>query len=346
MFPTTFPDPIIAAAETVPSLRWGVIAPGKIASIFAGAVQAHTTQRLVAVASRSVERAEEFASRWGVAAAYGSYAQLLDSPDVDVVYIAAQQQVHRDLALQAIAAGKHILVEKPFAMNAVEARQIVAAARAANVFAMEAMWTRYLPQTSVISQLIADAVLGDIHLVSADHGQKMRPGHRVRNRESGGGALLDLGIYPIAFASQILGTPTTVHAVGSLTDTGVDGQALLSLGYANRSQAQLSTTLQARTPITASIAGEDALLQVGSAFFTPSTLTLSKPGFLAESIHWSDESGIQQHEGLSYQATALASFVAQGLTESPLHTLDETVAILGTIDSARWQLGYRFDSEL
>ena len=345
MFPTTFPAPIIPAADSVPALRWGILAPGGIAATFAAAVHTHTEQKLVAVASRSLDRAQDFADTWGIANAYGNYSELLANPDVDVVYIAAQQHVHRDLALQSIAAGKHLLIEKPFAMNGAEAREIVAAARAAGVFVMEAMWTRYLPQTSIIRQLQQDGVFGDIHLVTADHGQNMPDGHRVRSLESGGGALLDLGIYPIAFASDILGTPAAVHNVGSLIDTGVDAQSLLTLSYANGAQAQLNTTLLVRTPNTASVAGTGALLEVGSVFFTPSTLTLSKPGFSGESIHWSDETGIVGHRGLSYQATALAGFVAQGLSESPVHSLDETVAILDTIDSARWQLGYRFGSE-
>ena len=345
VFPTTFPAPIIPAADSVPALRWGIIAPGGIAATFAEAVQTHTAQKFVAVASRSLERAQDFANTWGIRNAYGNYDELLANPDVDVVYVAAQQHVHRELALQAIAAGKHILVEKPFAMNGAEARDIVAAARTAGVFAMEAMWTRYLPQTSVITQLIADGVLGDIRLVAADHGQNMPDGHRVRSLDSGGGALLDLGIYPLAFASQILGTPTAIHNVGSLIETGVDAQSLLTLSYANGAQAQVNTSLLARTPITASVAGSKALLRVGGPFFTPSGLTLSKPGFNGDSIHWTDDSGIRAHLGLSYQATALAGFVAEGRTESPIHSLDETVAILDTIDSARWQLGYRFQSE-
>ncbi|MBH0099425.1 Gfo/Idh/MocA family oxidoreductase [Salinibacterium sp. NSLL150] len=345
VFPTTFPAPIIPAADSVPALRWGIMAPGGIAATFAEAVHAHTEQKLVAVASRSLDRAQDFANTWGIEKAYGDYAELLANPDVDVIYIAAQQHVHRDLALQSIAAGKHILVEKPFAMTGAEARDIVAAARAAGVFAMEAMWTRYLPQTSIINQLVADGTLGDIHLVTADHGQHIPEGHRVRSLDSGGGALLDLGIYPIAFASQILGAPTAVHNVGSLIESGVDAQSLLTLSYAGAAQAQLNTTLLARTPITASVAGTDALLEVGNGFFTPTSLTLSKPGFDGESIHWKDETGVVGHRGLSYQATALAGFVAQGRTESPVHSLDETVAILDTIDSARWQLGYRFQSE-
>ncbi|MGV8912970.1 MAG: Gfo/Idh/MocA family protein [Rhodoglobus sp.] len=345
VFPATFPAPIVPAADSVPALRWGIIAPGGIAAIFAEAVQAHTSQKIVAVASRSLDRAEGFAKTWGIANAYGDYAELLANPDIDVVYIAAQQHVHRELALQAIAAGKHILVEKPFAMTGAEARDIVTAARTAKVFAMEAMWTRYLPQSSIINQLVADGTLGDIQLVTADHGQNMPEGHRVRSLESGGGALLDLGIYSIAFASQILGAPTAIHNVGSLIETGVDAQSLLTLSYAGAAQAQLNTTLLARTPITASVAGTGALLEVGNGFFTPTSLTLSKPGFNGESIHWRDKTGVAGHRGLSYQATALASFVAQGLTESPVHSLDETIAILDTIDSARWQLGYRFESE-
>lgn len=179
---------------------------------------------------------------------------------------------------------------------------------------MEAMWTRYLPQTSIINQLVADGTLGDIHLVTADHGQHIPEGHRVRSLDSGGGALLDLGIYPIAFASQILGAPSAVHNVGSLVESGVDAQSLLTLSYKGAAQAQLNTTLLARTPITASVAGTDALLPVGNGFFTPTSLTLSKPGFNGESIHWKDETGVVGHRGLSYQATALAGFVAQGLT--------------------------------
>lgn len=345
MYPTTFPTPIIPAADSVPALRWGIMGPGGIAATFAAAVQTHTEQKLVAVASRSLDRAHDFAKTWNISNAYGDYAEMLANPDVDVVYIATQQHVHRDLALQSIAAGKHLLIEKPFAMNGAEAREIVAAARAAGVFVMEAMWTRYLPQNSIIQQLLDDGIMGDIHLVTADHGQNMLEGHRVRSLESGGGALLDLGIYPIAFASQILGTPTAIHNVGSLIETGVDAQSLLTLSYAGAAQAQLNTTLLACTPITASVAGSDALLEVGSAFFTPSSLTLSKPGFNGDAIRWNDETGIVGHEGLSYQATALAGFVAQGLTESPVHSLDETIAILDTIDSARWQLGYRFESE-
>ncbi|QYH36649.1 Gfo/Idh/MocA family protein [Salinibacterium sp. M195] len=345
VFPTTFPAPIIPAADSVPALRWGIMAPGGIAATFAEAVQAHTEQKLVAVASRSLDRAQDFANTWGIEKAYGDYAELLANPDVDVIYIAAQQHVHRDLAVQSIAAGKHILVEKPFAMTGAEAREIVAAARAAGVFAMEAMWTRYLPQTSIMTQLIADGTFGDISLVTADHGQNLPEGHRVRSLDSGGGALLDLGIYPIAFASQILGAPTAVHNVGSLLHTGVDAQSLVTLSYASAAQAQINTTLLARTPIRASIAGTEALLEVGNGFFTPTSLTLSKPGFNGESIHWADETGIVAHHGLSYQATALASFIAQGVTESPVHSLDETIAILDTIDSARWQLGYRFHSE-
>ena len=323
-----------------PSLRWGIVGPGWIAGEFAKALTAHTAQRVVAVGSRSTERAEAFASAHGIDLALGSIDALVTHPDVDVVYIATPQSEHLSIALAAIAAGKHVLVEKPMTVTAAEARTLVDAARAAGVLAMEAMWTRYLPQTSVLRRLVADGAIGEVRSVLADHGQLIAadPSHRLYRPELGGGALLDLGIYPVQFASMVLGTPTGITAVGGMTPTGVDAYSTLALTYGGGAQSTLFTSIATRTPVTAAITGSEGMITIDSLFYTPTSFTLWTNDFFGPSVPWSDPTDLRLFDGLAWEATALARFVGEGRTESPVHTLDETVSILATIDEARAQL--------
>lgn len=326
-----------------PSLGWGVIGTGWIANQFVSGTQRHTRQRIVAVGSRSGERAAAFAEQRGVEQSHGTYSALIENPAVDAVYIGVTADQHRSLALEVIAAGKPVLVEKPFAVTAAEAGEIRDAARSAGVLAMEAMWTRYLPQSDAIRLLQSQGALGDIQVITADHGQAIAaadPTSRLLRPELGGGALLDLGVYPLAFASELLGTPASVLAAGDLLPSGVDGTVGMLLTYpGSTAQALLLTTMCARTPTVAAISGTVARIEIESPFFIPSGFVLTGPAFDAEpSLQWRDQSGIVAHEGLSYQATALARFVGEGRTESPIHGLDESVAILATIEAARAQL--------
>lgn len=345
MLPSSLPEPDLFLPGTgEPELRWGLIGPGWIAGEFVGAAHAHTSQRFVAVASRSLERASSFASAHGIAHAMDDYEALVARADVDVVYIATPQSEHLDLGLLAIAAGKHVLIEKPIALTADEGQQLVDAAAAAGVFVMEAMWSRYLPQTSVVRQLVADGALGEIQAVHADHGQAIPadPQHRLYRPELGGGALLDLGIYPIQFDSMVLGAPTQVTAVGGLTETGVDAYSTLVLSHEGVAQSTVTTTILTNTPTRASISGSVARIEFESFFYTPSSFRV-----LANDPNapdggpvptFTDKSGLRLFDALSWEATALARFVGEGRTESPLHTLEETVSILATIDSAKAQL--------
>lgn len=327
-----------------PALRWGLIGPGWIAGEFVQAAHRHTAQRFTAVASRSAERAERFAAEHDIEHAVGDYDALVAHPDVDVVYIATPQSQHLELGLLAIAAGKHVLIEKPFALSAAEAQQLVAAAAAAGVLAMEAMWSRYLPQTSVVRQLLADGALGDVQAVHADHGQAIPadPNHRLYRPELGGGALLDLGIYPVQFDSLALGAPTAVTAVGGMTDTGVDAYSTLVLTHGAGVQSTVTTTMLTNTPTRASISGSVARIEFGSFFYTPSSFRVlaNDPNAPDEGLEleYTDETGLQLFQALSWEATALARFVGEGRSESPLHTLEETVSILDTIDRAKAQL--------
>jgi predicted dehydrogenase len=343
--PSGFPPPELPAPDTVPPLRWGIVGPGEIAAVFAESVRAHTRQQLTAVSSRSPDRAAAFAARFGIPEPVGSVEALVARADVDVVYVATQQHVHDDAALAAIAAGKHVLIEKPLAITAARADAILAAGRAAGVLVMEAMWTRYLPQASIIRRLVADGVLGEIRLVQAEHAQYFPPGHRLFDPESGGGALLDLGIYPFAFASGLLGEPESSITSGSLAASGVDAQSVTVQTFTGGAQAVLSTGLLAKSPLSAFVAGTSALLEVHAPFFLPTGLTLSDDELFGSSVSWTDTSGISAHQGLSYQATALASFVADGAVESPVHSHAETVAVLRRLDAARHALGFRFAGE-
>lgn len=337
---STLPEPRHPDPADAPPLRWGVLGPGAIAADFTDALHRHSGQRVVAAGSRSAERATAFAAAHGVERSHGSYEALVSDPDVDVVYIATPHSEHLEHALLAIAAGKHVLIEKPMAVTADEARRIVAAAREAGVFAMEAMWTRYLPQTDIIRRLLEDGALGDVRVVTADFGGRVPfdPSGRLWNPDLAGGALLDLGVYTVSWASFALGAPAGIIASGTLASTGVDEQVALVLSSASGGQALLSASLLAGTPSLATICGTEGRIETDSPFWGPSGLRVFRAdGTLA--AHWRDPYGRPHRDGMAYEAAALARFVAEGRTESPLHPLAEAVDTLATIDEARRQLG-------
>ena len=337
---STLPEPRHPDPEDAPGLRWGVLGPGGIAADFTDALHRHTRQRVVAAGSRSAERSAAFAAAHGVDRSYGSYEALVGDPEVDVVYIATPHSEHLAHALLAIAAGKHVLIEKPMAMTADQARRIVAAAREAGVFAMEAMWTRYLPQTDIARQLLEQGALGDVRVVTADFGGRVPydPSSRLWDPALAGGALLDLGVYTVSWASFALGAPAGIIATGTLAATGVDEQVALVLSSADGGQALLSTSLLAGTPSLGTINGSEGRIETDSPFWGPSGLKVFGPdGTLA--AHWRDPYGRPHREGMSYEAAALARYVAEGRTESPLHPLAEAVDTLATIDEARRQVG-------
>lgn len=335
---TTLPEVDIQPLRGGPVLRWGVLAPGQIAGDWVGAVHENTDQRVVAVASRSLSRAEAFAATHGIDRAYGSYEQLVSDPEVDIVYIAAPHSEHLALALLAIGAGKSVLVEKPIATTPDDARLIRDAARAAGVFAMEALWSQYLPQTSVVARLLADGALGEINYVNASFGfaPPFDAEHRLFNPALAGGALLDLGVYPGWFAHFVLGAPKSVTTSGSLASTGVDQQSISTLGYAGEAQAIVSCSLLSFLGQTGVIGGSAAHLEFDDSFMSPSSFRVLQYGH--DPLEF-NPSGQLWRGGLCYQATAAAQYVSDGRTESPLHSLDDSIAVLEVLHSARQQLG-------
>jgi predicted dehydrogenase len=344
----TLPDPRTPDPADAPPLRWGIIAPGHIADQWATALREHTRQRLVAVGSRSPERATAFAQRHGAERVHESYEALVDDRTVDAVYVASPHSHHRDHALLALRGGKHVLVEKAFTRNAAEARELVTAAREAGVLLMEAMWTRYLPHTDVLRQVVADGLIGDVHRITADYGVRTTPDptHRLLDPALAGGVLLDLGIYPLSFASSVARDaglplrPASIQAAGSLTSTGVDAQISMQIGY-GAVQAQLFTSMLTASGHTAAVHGSLGRVEVDDRCYVPAGVTLT----VGERTGTWDANRIHGYGGLSFQAAALATYVAQGRTDSPLLPLDETVTILETADEIRRQVGVVYPGE-
>jgi predicted dehydrogenase len=310
-------------------LRWGILGTGGIAMVFVSDLQLTDSGVVSAVGSRTQGSADRFADEFGIERRHSSYESLVADPAVDVVYVATPHPMHRDNAILALNAGKPVLVEKPFAMSASEATEIVTAARQRGLFAMEAMWTRFLPHVAVIRDWLEQGALGEIVTVTADHGQWFAedPGFRLFAPQLGGGALLDLGVYPVSFASMILGTPDRIVSISAPAFTGVDAQTSMLFGYEGGAQAVLTCTLRAKSPTRASIVGTDAMIELDGDFYAPTAVTLVPRQGEPTRV-------VSTHEGrgLRHQADEVARRLAVGALESPLMPLDETISIMDTMD--------------
>jgi predicted dehydrogenase len=339
-FPTALPEPTNTPLRGGPTLRWGILAPGVIADAWTSTVHANTDQRVVAVASRDADRAAAFASRHGIPRSYGDYEQLVADPEVDIVYIAPPHTEHKRLALLAIAAGKHVLIEKPLATSEADAREIFDAASAAGVFAMEALWTRFLPQTTIVRQLLDDGVLGPLRLATAEFGEVFGydPTSRAFDPALGGGALLDIGIYSLWWTTFALGSPTSVATFGSLAPTGVEEQVTVVTQHEPAALGVAAATMMASTPNLAAVTGEAGRIELDRPWWEPGGFRLTKAG-AADSLRFTDPSTLRYREGLAYQATAVAAHVGAGLLEAPEHPHARTLELIRIIDEARRQVG-------
>jgi predicted dehydrogenase len=333
----TLPSPQLPDPATVPSLKWGIVGTG-IARAFVKALAQVTRQKVVAVTARDADKTRAFAAELGIERVHPSVSALIEDPDVEVVYIATPHPLHREQALAAVAAGKHVLIEKPMAMSAAEAREITAAGVAAGVLVMEAMWTRYLPQADVIRRVIADGTIGEVHRVTADFGfvSAYDPSSRMWAPELGGGALLDAGIYPISFASSILGPPTRIEVAGVSGPGGVDAASDILL-VTPTGRALVSTSLNTPLPTLATVNGTEGMISIAAPFFGPSAVTVARgtASWDGERAEYRNDRLAQSNAGIGLQATAFASYVADGRLESPLHPHEEVIDVLNTIDVVR-----------
>jgi predicted dehydrogenase len=314
------------------ALRWGILSTGGIARTFTKDL-AHVDEGVaVAVGSRSFDSANAFADEFDIPHRYGSYEELVGDPDVDAIYVGTPHPMHHDNAILALEHGKHVLVEKAFTVTAAEAREVVDVARRKGLFAMEAMWTRFLPSVVAIRELIARGELGEIVSVEADHGQWFDPdpSFRLFAPELGGGALLDLGVYPVSFASMILGSPNRIVALWDPAFTGVDAQTSMLFGYESGAQAILTCTLRARSATRACVTGEQARIEIDGSFYSATAFSLIDRDGAIQRFDFPREG-----RGLLYEAQEVARCVEAGFLESPIMPLDETISIMETMDSVR-----------
>lgn len=325
-------------------LRWGVLGTGKIAATFVQDLVSLPDAQVVAVGSRSRQAADEFGDRFNIERRHPSRDALMNDSHVDAVYVATPHPAHAAGALAAIRSGKHVLVEKPFTLNAADAAEIAAEARQEGVFCMEAMWTRFLPHMVRIRELLHQGAIGKIITVMADHGQRFEPDpeHRLFSPHLGGGALLDLGIYPISLASMVLGRPVAIASVSHRTTTCVDSQTSAVLRYKDGAQAVLSTTLDSDTACRAWIAGTEGRIELDPVWYTLSSFTLHRDGEAPQRFE-ADRTGIAPGgKGMCFEAAEVTRCLREGLLESPVMPLDETVEIMLTVDEILKQIGLSY----
>lgn len=321
--------------------KWGILGTGGIARAFAEDL-AHTTgHRVGAVGSRTLDNAKKFAAHYSDAQAFGNYEELVSS-DVDAIYVASPHTFHAEHSLLALNAGKPVLCEKPFTINAAQARSVVELAHSKNLPLLEAIWTRFLPHIHQLQQIIESGVLGEILTVSADHGQYLpREKHpRLWEPHLGGGALLDLGIYSITIAHLVLGAPAKITSDITKTSDGVDLQTSMIFHYSNGAQAILTCTMANRTSITATIAGSKARLEMDSSFYAPTSMrVITRDGDITEYPN------TYIGHGLREEAIEFARMVRAGEIESPLMPHSRTIEIMELMDSIRREHGVVYPGE-
>jgi predicted dehydrogenase len=324
------------------ALRWGILGTGWIA-------HEQTTDLLgngftvTAVGSRTQESADAFAAEFGIPTAHGSYEALVADPDVDAVYVSTPHPSHAAGAILALNAGKHVLVEKPFTLNAAEARSVVELAAEKHLVVLEAMWTRFLPHMLRLREIIAAGTIGEVRTLLADHNQDLPkdPEHRINNPALGGGALLDLGIYPVSFAHDLFGVPSTIQANAAMTATGVDRQTAVVLGYADGQQAVLHTALDTLGPNRAAVIGALGRIEIDSVWYTPTPFTVfDNKGNVIEQF---DQS--VRNRGMQYQAWELERLAAAGLVAGDILPASESLQIMETLDEVRRQIGLVYPGE-
>lgn len=324
-------------------IRWGLIGLGSISRKFATGLKQLPDAEIYAVASRSAEKAAAFGAEFGARASYGSYEALAQDPAVDAVYIGTPHTYHMPNTLLCLNAGKHVLCEKPFAVNRAEAQTMVDCARANQRFLMDAFWTRFFPGMVKLRELLADGVIGDVMLLQVDFGFRLNeimPEHRLYNAELAGGALLDVGVYCVQLASMVYGKqPREILSSSTLGSTGVDELSATIFKYSDYEYATIATSIRLSTPQEARIMGSKGSIAL-SDWWHPSALTLSVAGTAPQTFTFENEGN-----GFNYEAAAVGDCIRAGRLECDVMPLNETQAIMDTMDRIRDIWGLRYPSE-
>ncbi|GAA0814869.1 Gfo/Idh/MocA family protein [Spirilliplanes yamanashiensis] len=321
-------------------VRWGILGTGKIAGKFVSDLPLVPGAELAAVGSRTQASAEKFAAEHGAARAHGSWDALAADPDVDVVYIATPHIAHVAATTLCLEAGKAVLVEKPMALDRPAAQRLTDLAAARGVFLMEAMWMRCHPGIRAVRQLVADGAIGDVTAVHADFGLAgpFEPTHRLRDRALGGGALLDLGIYPVNIAHLVLGAPSSVQAWARLTPEGVDATTGILLGHDSGAVAALTCGIEGESRNQATITGTAGRIELPTRFHYPEVVTVHRTGRDPEVLEFPVEGW-----GYHFEAAEVQRCVLAGERESPLVPHAATLEVLDVMDRVRAQVGVVYE---
>jgi dihydrodiol dehydrogenase / D-xylose 1-dehydrogenase (NADP) len=322
-------------------IRWGILATGGIAHAFVKDVQTIPDAEVVAVGSRKLENAINFADKFNIKKRHGSYEDLANNPDVDIIYIATPHPYHAENCILCLKAGKHVLCEKPFTVNANEAKEVIKIAGEKKLFIMEAMWSRFLPVYTQAKKWVDEGLIGEVKTIFADFGffSNLPPEGRALNPALAGGALLDVGIYPLSFAYWILGEPEKITAMAHIGFTGVDEQSTMTLGYKNGALAILFSAVQTVTPKSALIIGTKGTIEIQPAFFRSKGASIITPeGTQKFDLPY-------ESDGKQYQAMEAMKCIREGKTESPIMPWNETIKIMETMDEIRKQIGLKYPME-
>jgi predicted dehydrogenase len=325
------------------AIRWGILGTGGIAHKFAEALTLLPDAQIAAVGSRTKAAAEDFGNTWKIPNRYGSYLELTSSPETDVIYIATPHTLHRENCLDCLKAGKAVLCEKPFTLNATQAAEVIALARHKRIFLMEAMWTRYFPVFGKVRDLLLENALGDVRLVQADFAFRppFDPKSRLFDPALGGGALLDIGVYPISLASMVYGeSPRRIVSTVTMGRTGVDEQSAVIMEYTGGRQAAVSFSFRYASPLEANIIGTEGRIRIHRPWWYPHALTLTRGGREDEEI-----SLPYLGNGYAHEAVEVIDCLRAGRTESDRMSLEETYRILQTLDAIRADWGLKYPGE-
>ena len=324
------------------NFRWGILGPGGIAQAFVDDLQLAPGHSIGAVGSRTLSKAQAFTELIPGAIAYGNYEELVREKEIDAIYVATPHPMHLEHTLLALKAGKPVLCEKPFAISAKQAQLMIDTARENKVALLEAMWTRYLPHIATVREILNAGTLGQIQTVEADHGQRLADRNipRLMDPALGGGALLDLGIYPVSFLHLVLGTPTHITARAVMTDRGVDAQTSAIFDYADGVQGVINTTMVAQTPCRAVISGLLGRLEIDTTFYNPTSMRV----VLFDGTVTEYPNSYTGH-GLREQAIEMARVVRAGALESPLMPWNQTLEVMKSMDQLRAQIGLTYPFE-
>jgi dihydrodiol dehydrogenase / D-xylose 1-dehydrogenase (NADP) len=323
-------------------IRWGILGTGNIAHQFARGLRAADDVELIAVGSRTQAHADQFGDEFGVPHRHASYEALAADPEVDAVYVATLHPLHKDCSILCLNAGKAVLCEKPFAINAHEAEQMIAVAREQGRFVMEALWTRFSPVMVKIRELVAQGAIGEVRIVSADFGFRtdLNPKGRLFDLALGGGALLDVGVYPISLASMILGTPSQIVSTVHIGETGADEQNAMLFTYPQGQIAVLTSSLRTLTPWEVLIAGTEGMIRIESDWWRPQAFRLKRNGQPDEVFKLPFRGN-----GYEYEAMEVGRCLRAGELESPIMSHAETLSIMGMMDTIRAQWGLVYPTE-